>query len=118
MVQQTGNVRAKLTIGQPGDRYEQEADRVAEQVVGMPESSSAGKVGAWNSRTMCPECEEERSIQTSTASAAAEPGDVSVSAEIGRDRPAHSSRRAEAWACRPMRCSAFGIRESYRPGFA
>lgn len=68
VVQQTGNVRAKLTIGQPGDRYEQEADRVAEQVVGMPEPSSVGQPETANSRTMCPECEEEESLQTSTAS--------------------------------------------------
>lgn len=31
------NVQAKLTIGQPGDRYEQEADNVAAQVMKMPE---------------------------------------------------------------------------------
>ena len=30
-------VQAKLNIGQPDDRYEQEADRVAEQVMRMPE---------------------------------------------------------------------------------
>jgi hypothetical protein len=30
--------QAKLAISQPGDQYEQEADRVAEQVMGMPES--------------------------------------------------------------------------------
>ena len=30
-------IQAKLKIGQPGDKYEQEADRVAEQVVRMPE---------------------------------------------------------------------------------
>ena len=30
-------VQAKLKIGQPGDQYEQEADRVAEQVMRMPE---------------------------------------------------------------------------------
>jgi hypothetical protein len=30
-------IQAKLTIGQPGDKYEQEADRVAEQVMRMPE---------------------------------------------------------------------------------
>jgi ribonuclease HI len=58
VVQQTENVRAKMTIGQPGDRYEQEADRVAEQVAAMPESSGVGKAGAGNSRAMCPECEE------------------------------------------------------------
>ena len=30
-------VQAKLTLGQPGDKYEQEADRVAEQVMRMPD---------------------------------------------------------------------------------
>ena len=30
-------VQTKLTIGQPGDRYEQEADRMAAKVVSMPE---------------------------------------------------------------------------------
>lgn len=30
-------VQPKLTIGQPGDKYEQEADQVAEQVIRMPE---------------------------------------------------------------------------------
>lgn len=29
-------IQAKLTVGQPGDAYEQEADRVAEQVMRMP----------------------------------------------------------------------------------
>ena len=42
--------QAKLTIGQPNDQYEQEADRVAEQVMRMPEP----KV-----QRFCPECEEE-----------------------------------------------------------
>ncbi len=33
----SGIIQAKLKIGQPNDVYEQEADRVAEQVMGMPE---------------------------------------------------------------------------------
>jgi hypothetical protein len=33
----SGFLQAKLRIGQPNDVYEQEADRVAEQVVRMPE---------------------------------------------------------------------------------
>ena len=33
----SGALQAKLRIGQPGDVYEQEADRVAEQVMRMPE---------------------------------------------------------------------------------
>jgi len=31
-------LQAKLRINQPGDRFEQEADRVAKQVMRMPES--------------------------------------------------------------------------------
>ncbi|MDH5181208.1 MAG: DUF4157 domain-containing protein [Gammaproteobacteria bacterium] len=34
-------VQAKLTIGQPNDKYEQEADRVADQVMRMPDSAAA-----------------------------------------------------------------------------
>ena len=35
---QSGQLQAKLTIGQPNDKYEQEADRVADQVMRMPDS--------------------------------------------------------------------------------
>jgi len=34
-------IQTKLTVNQPGDRYELEADRVAEQVMRMPELSSS-----------------------------------------------------------------------------
>jgi len=33
----SGIIKTKLTIGQPGDKYEQEADRVADAVIRMPE---------------------------------------------------------------------------------
>jgi hypothetical protein len=33
----SGALQAKLKISQPNDKYEQEADRVAEQVMRMPE---------------------------------------------------------------------------------
>ncbi|MCK5633444.1 MAG: hypothetical protein KAI06_00050, partial [Anaerolineales bacterium] len=33
----SGTLQAKLKIGQPGDKYEQEADRVADKVMRMPE---------------------------------------------------------------------------------
>lgn len=50
---ESGVIQAKLRIGSPNDIYEQEADRVADQVLRMPGIS-------------CPECEEEREgiIQT------------------------------------------------------
>jgi hypothetical protein len=47
-----GQIQPKLTIGQPNDIYEQEADRVAEQVMRMPEP-----------QVQCQE-EEEELIQT------------------------------------------------------
>ena len=37
----SGALRAKLRIGQPGDVYEQEADRVAEQLIRMPEQKKS-----------------------------------------------------------------------------
>jgi hypothetical protein len=71
-----GLVQPKLTIGQPNDRYEQEADRVADQVMRMPESKgslvnghlSLGKREKESSlvqqQSTCPECPEKEEIQT------------------------------------------------------
>lgn len=57
-------IQAKLKIGQPGDKCEQEADRVADQVMRMPEP--AGKPPKFPAseqppiiQRKCPECEEE-----------------------------------------------------------
>lgn len=57
--------QAKLTIGQPGDRYEQEADAVADRVVGMGDSLSPVQNTAMPIvQTMCTDCEqEEKSAQ-------------------------------------------------------
>ena len=41
----SGALQAKLRIGQPGDKYEQEADRVAEKVMRMPEPAVQLKHG-------------------------------------------------------------------------
>lgn len=59
----SGRLQAKLTIGQPGDVYEQEADRVAEQVMRMPEPQDRATVSRQAQgiriQRMCAECEEE-----------------------------------------------------------
>lgn len=61
----SGVIRAKLTIGQPGDIYEQGADRVADQVMRMQDPSTAGSKGdseyskVPSIQRMCTECEEE-----------------------------------------------------------
>jgi hypothetical protein len=61
----SGALQAKLQLGQPGDRYEQEADRMAEQVMRIPElKASTGGPTAQPSpiptiQRLCTECEEE-----------------------------------------------------------
>ena len=50
----SGAIQAKLTIGRPNDIYEQEADRVAEAVMRMPEPQVQRK---------CAKCEEEERLQ-------------------------------------------------------
>ena len=57
-------IQTKLAIGQPGDKYEQEADQVAEQVMRMPELGSVAKrmtlpVHPTSIQRFCSECEEE-----------------------------------------------------------
>ena len=52
----SGTLQAKLKIGQPGDKYEQEADRVADAVMRMPEPGVQRQVE--------PEEEEEKVLQT------------------------------------------------------
>ena len=49
-------IQAKLVVGQPGDKYEQEADRVADAVMRMPEPEVQRQV----------EPEEEELLQTKT----------------------------------------------------
>lgn len=61
----SGAIQAKLTVNDPGDKYEQEADRVAEQVMRMPDPGATGGVAAsgraqgLHIQRMCSECEEE-----------------------------------------------------------
>lgn len=60
-------VQTKLTIGQPGDKYEQEADRVAKQVMRMPDLETAEQVPIYSQSEeihlyrACSKCEEELS---------------------------------------------------------
>src|SRR5262245_59862877 len=64
------SLRPKLTINQPGDRFEQEADRVAETVVrgatfSRPAISSLGKGSAVQCEDPAkPKTEEEKSKET------------------------------------------------------
>jgi hypothetical protein len=52
-------VQAKLTVNPPDDEYEREADRVAEQVMSMPEPAASKQV-----QRACSGCEEKVQRQT------------------------------------------------------
>src|SRR5262249_15674792 len=54
-----GAIQAKLIVGQPNDPLEYEADRVADQVVGMPDAALAFSAAASQVSRKCAECEEE-----------------------------------------------------------
>jgi hypothetical protein len=79
----SGALQAKLRIGQPGDIYEQEADRMAEQVMRMPEPQVSNEIEVSNPahnnsiQRKCPGCkkgakiekeEEEEKLQKKEAS--------------------------------------------------
>ncbi|MCD4724439.1 MAG: DUF4157 domain-containing protein [Bacteroidales bacterium] len=63
-----GVIQTKLKVGQPNDKYEQEADRVAEQVMRMSDADvvqrvESGAVQPMRIQRMCAGCEEEEMIQ-------------------------------------------------------
>jgi len=72
---QSGVIQAKLTVGQPGDVYEQEADRVAEQVMRMPDSV-----------VQLQQPEEEEKLQTKTDSTVAPTVDPALEGNINNLR--------------------------------
>src|SRR6266851_9685817 len=59
-------LQANLTVNEPGDQYEQEADRVAEQVMRMPDPAlrlqrKCGCGGSAASGESCAQCSQEQS---------------------------------------------------------
>jgi hypothetical protein len=67
-------IQAKLNISQPGDPYEQEAERVAQEVMSMSHAATAhGGAKAVNVQRMCAECEEQSLHKASQGPAASEP---------------------------------------------
>ena len=74
----SGRIQAKLRINSPGDRYEQEADRVADRIIGMPEPQTGREhepvrsdgTGQPVIQRMCAACaEEEQRLQTKSKDA-------------------------------------------------
>jgi hypothetical protein len=90
-------LQPKLVVGPPGDRYEQQADRVADQVVGRAEPEAAagpGTVPPPSGATLqraCDSCgpDDERPIQRAPADGAA------------ADTPAHAAEAGRAASILP-----------------
>src|SRR4029450_7533064 len=59
-----GAIQAQLTVSQPNDPDEQEADRIADQVVSAkPVETIQRKCAACSEGATCPKCEEEGRVQ-------------------------------------------------------
>src|SRR5262249_33773465 len=74
-------LQPKLTVNRPGDRYEQEADRVADGVLRMPVSGAQRKCSCEGmSSGACLECQKEDGLRAPTRiqRRAAEPGPAPV----------------------------------------
>ena len=67
----SGAIQAKLAVGPADDEYEREADRVADDVVRMPELASGLTAQRTTLRVqrVCPECEEEELQRASVTQA-------------------------------------------------
>ncbi|QGZ90598.1 eCIS core domain-containing protein [Microcystis aeruginosa] len=64
VVQQTGGIQPKLIVGQPRDRYEQEADRVASAIIQHPCSNSIHDLAPTNTlQRKCEACKREEGHQ-------------------------------------------------------
>jgi len=98
-------MQAKLTVNRPGDPFEQEADRIADQVVSMPEASPAfGRASTLVQRAILQRCacrekeeEEERKVQRKEESASGlqeAPAGVSRLLASGGGRPLDAETRA------------------------
>ncbi|MEM7369907.1 MAG: DUF4157 domain-containing protein [Bacteroidota bacterium] len=92
-------IQPKLSINQPGDPYEQEADAMADQVMRMEQQASIHPSPLPIQR-MCAECEEEHTLQKTPMDIQREDDQTSVSAPEPESTPvpqAQSSRLGVDW---------------------
>ncbi len=87
----SGALQAKLRIGAPGDVYEQEADRVADAVMRMPEPQAVSS-GTPSIQRVCSKCEEgelqRKPVEEEEEKLQAKATSVSIS-EINPDIESH-----------------------------
>jgi hypothetical protein len=83
-------IQAKLRVSEPGDAFEQEADRVADQVMRAPDRNATNSALSQTSQPFiqraCAQCNEEEEVQRKTATGAMQ-ASVSHSDAAGAARP-------------------------------
>jgi hypothetical protein len=93
----SGLIQAKLAISQPGEPEEEEADRVADHIMRMPEPAVQRKCEACNAGGPCPKCDEEK-VQRKATSEHSPKVSHSVASQIaslhGTGQPLPASTRA------------------------
>ena len=95
----SGVIQPKLAVSQPGDVHEQEADRIAEQVMHMPEPGlQRACAGCDSGATPCPACEEKAAIAQRKADhdghAKSDSAAASFVESLGSGRPLDPEDRA------------------------
>lgn len=100
-----GAIQTKLAINEPGDSFEQEADRVADMVMRMPEPTVQRECATCGGKSLtdseCPECEKKKqglggtlqrlsTLGDSAAGMAAPPIVSQVLSSSGQPLPAHT----------------------------
>jgi cell wall-associated NlpC family hydrolase len=90
----SGSLQMKLRISQPNDIYEQEAERVADAVIQMPEPQAASS-GTPHIQRACSTCKEEKELMTKADNASEITHDLesSMRALKGRGKPLPESMR-------------------------
>lgn len=98
-------IQAKLTVNQPGDRYEQEADRMAEAVMRMPEPRNTKGMEITTSciptlQRMCPGCLEDKQREEANSEADGEEENLQAKEVPGHSVEAGSTIQAQIAAMR------------------
>jgi hypothetical protein len=90
-----GVIRAKLSISQPNDPDEQEADAVADRIMRMPEPNGAAPCAACAvGSAPCPKCEEASKIHRKAQSAESVPITENPLRQLGSGQPLDRSTRS------------------------
>jgi outer membrane protein OmpA-like peptidoglycan-associated protein len=92
----SSGLQAKLAVSAPDDPCEREANRIADEVIGMPQERVQRKcAGCIDGSRACPQCDEEEKLQRQGHGVTG-PASVScgIVGEIGAGRPLEPSTRA------------------------